>query len=191
MRLFIAIDIEDAIRDRIAEYVARMKQRGVAAKFVSKASYHITLKFLGETDRKTEIVNSLREVQGAALELSLRGVGFFPHERSPRVFWAGIEAGDELRRLAREISTAMAGLGFKEEGAFKPHLTLARAGSGNPHQGTRGAGPAFARLREVIASEAAPEFGTMTAREYFLFESRLKPSGAEYFKLEKFELASR
>ncbi len=188
MRLFVAIDIEEAIRERLAEYVARLKQRGAGARFVSALSYHVTLKFLGETQKKEEIVAALREVKVEPFDIAIRGVGFFPHERSPRVFWAGIEAGPQLRELADWTASAVEPLGFGKESAFKPHLTLAREGSGNPHRKARGADASLVRVHEIIASEPEAEFGTMTAREFFLFESRLKPSGAEYTKLERFEL---
>ncbi len=192
MRLFVAIDIDEAIRARISDYVARLKERGAGARFVSPASYHITLKFLGETNRRDEIVAALRETRVERFELSLRGTGFFPNERSPRVFWAGIEAPANLAQLAERISAAMEPMGFRREGAFKPHLTLARSGSGSPHQMAKGRSvPGFERVRELIRSEAQPEFGTMSADDFYLFESRLKPTGAEYLKLEKFELAHR
>jgi 2'-5' RNA ligase len=34
----------------------------------------------------------------------------------------------------------------------------------------------------------APDFGTMTAREFFLYQSQLSRSGARYTKLERFAL---
>ncbi len=192
MRLFVAIDIDEAIRQRIADYVALLKKRGAGVRFVSPASYHITLKFLGETDKLREIVEALRTVEVEQFELAVRGAGFFPNERSPRVFWAGIEAPNELRELADWTSSAVSPLGFGKESAFKPHLTLARSGSGSPHQRSKGrSAPGFERVRQLITSEPQPDFGTMSAREFFLFESRLKPTGAEYIKLERFDLVRR
>ena len=79
----------------------------------------------------------------------------------------------------------------KEEHAFNPHLTLARGGggSGSPHKQKRDrANRSFQRLQEKLAALPAPEFGTMTAREFFLYQSRLSPSGSKYTKLAEFSL---
>ena len=79
----------------------------------------------------------------------------------------------------------------KETRAFSPHLTLARGAgrSGAPHH-RRGDRPnaAFQRLQEKLASLPTPEFGTMTAREFFLYQSQLSPKGSKYTKLSSVKL---
>ena len=192
MRLFVGIDIDEAIRENLVRYVARMKQRAPDVRFVSAASYHVTLKFLGETSKVEEVRQALRKIELPQFEIAVRGTGFFPNERAPRIFWAGIHAGDELRELATAVSWMLADLGFEAEASFKPHLTLARSGSGRPKpQAGDKANPKFQRLRELTASEPEVQFGTMTAREFFLFESKLSPQGAQYSKVERFGLAAR
>ena len=83
-------------------------------------------------------------------------------------------------------------LGIEPEKApYKPHLTLARASmrsSGNPHQRLSGGTHVFQRLQDKLAAIAAPDFGTMTAREFFLYQSKLSPQGAQYTKIAKFAL---
>jgi 2'-5' RNA ligase len=105
------------------------------------------------------------------------------------VFWAGVDS-PALPRLAHEVDQALQPLGFPLDREFHPHLTLARNGSGRPRP-LRGERPheVFAQLPEIVASSPEPEFGTMTAREFFLYESRLSPSGPSYYKLEGFALA--
>jgi 2'-5' RNA ligase len=44
-------------------------------------------------------------------------------------------------------------------------------------------------LQQKLAALAPPEFGTMSAREFFLYQSRLSPKGSTYTKLAKFLLA--
>jgi 2'-5' RNA ligase len=46
----------------------------------------------------------------------------------------------------------------------------------------------FAGLNSKLSKFPAPEFGTMTAREFYLYESKLSPRGAQYTKIEKFAL---
>jgi 2'-5' RNA ligase len=80
----------------------------------------------------------------------------------------------------------------KEEHEFSPHLTLARGSgdSGTPRK-QKGDAPnrVFQRLQEKLAAMPAPEFGTMTAREFFLYQSQLSRSGSRYTKLQRFALS--
>ena len=190
MRLFVALDIDDAIQQKLDDYVRTLMPQVSGVRFVRSHTYHITLKFLGEVKQAEPIVEHLREVHHEGFPLAVGGVGFFPSERAPRVFWAGIEAPDALAELARSVHEALAPLGFAPERDFHPHLTLARNGSGRrrPVRGERSP-VAFAQLARIVASSPAPEFGTMTAREFFLYESKLSSSGPDYRKLEAFPLA--
>ena len=67
---------------------------------------HVTLKFLGEVaESKVEAIhNVLGEIRsGNAVALQFRGLGFFPNEKHPRIFWAGMEASPNLKTLAGDI----------------------------------------------------------------------------------------
>jgi RNA 2',3'-cyclic 3'-phosphodiesterase len=189
MRLFVALDIDEPILARLDDYVRTLMPRLPGIRFVRSNTYHITLKFLGEVPRAEPIVERLREVHHPGFAIAVRGVGFFPNHRAPRVFWAGIEA-PAMAGLAQRIGELLQPLGFAPEGEFHPHLTLARNGSGRPRPVHGERSPrAFAELVRLVTSAPAPEFGTMTAREFFLYESKLSPSGASYEKLARFELA--
>ena len=192
MRLFVGLDLDIAIRERLEMFVQRLKQQAPGIRFVSPDTYHLTLKFLGETNKVDEIRSALRKIEIPQFEVKVCDTGFFPNERAPRVFWAGIEAGEELRELATAVSWVLADLGFEAEASFKPHLTLARSGSGSPKpKAGDAANPKLKRLRELTASEPTIQFGTMTAREFFLYESRLSPQGAKYFKVDRYNLIAR
>ena len=88
------------------------------------------------------------------------------------------------------VDAALLPLGVeKESRAYSPHLTLARSGSGRPqHAAGDTSNRQFARLQEKLAARPAPDFGTMTAREFFLYQSKLMRGGAVYSKLTRFEL---
>jgi 2'-5' RNA ligase len=188
MRLFVALDIDEAILQRLDDYVRTLQPRLPGVRFVRSNTYHVTLKFLGEVPNAAAVRERLHEVHAASLQLSVSGVGFFPNSCAPRVFWAGIHA-PALPALAQAVDQSLAGLGFPLERDFHPHLTLARNGSGRPRP-VRGERPpqAFAQLPAIVASSPPPEFGTMTARQFYLYESKLSPSGAEYSKIAAFEL---
>jgi len=194
MRIFIGIDLDDEVRTKIARFLDGVRGFARDARWVHADSLHITLKFIGE--QKPEWVEAisehLRRVQGSAIELRLGGHGFFPTAKSPRVFWIGIQAGPELAELATTIDAAVAKLNIpREDRPFSPHLTLARAvgGSGSP-QWRKGDGPnsAFAVVQKRLAAMGDLEFGTMTAREFILYQSQPSPTGSKYTKLERFPL---
>ncbi len=196
MRLFVAIDIDDNIRSRIARFLEGMREFAPDVRWVRPESLHVTLKFIGEKsdDEAETIKRSLATIAADSFELIFRGYGFFPGARAPRVFWIGSEGGSKLTSLAATVDETLAQLGIqKEEHAFNPHLTLARGGggSGSPRKHkSDGLNHAFQRLQEKLAALPAPEFGTMTAREFFLYQSKLSPSGSKYTKLAGFGLRS-
>jgi RNA 2',3'-cyclic 3'-phosphodiesterase len=197
MRLFVALDIDDAIRSRIARFLDGVRGFAPEARWVQTESLHVTLKFIGEkTEEEVDSVKrELETIVAGTFDMSVRGCGFFPGARAPRVFWAGIEGGPKLTSLAAAVDERLARLDIpKEEHAFNPHLTLARgAGGGSPRQQEsklekdRSKRP-FERLQEKLEALPAPEFGTMTARAFFLYRSQLSPKGSKYTKLAEFGL---
>jgi RNA 2',3'-cyclic 3'-phosphodiesterase len=194
MRLFIALDIDDAIRERITRFVEGVQGFAPEARWVKPESLHVTLKFIGEQPEPAveQMKVALRSVNSSATEIQFRGYGFFPTAKSARVFWLGMETGPQLAALALAIDEKTAALGIpREDRTFSPHLTLARGsgGSGSPrwHKGD-GPNRTFARLQEKLGSLQSPEFGTMTPREFFLYQSQLSPKGSKYTKLERFAL---
>ena len=192
MRLFIALDIDDSIRERIALFLDGVRNFAPDARWVKPESMHVTLKFIGEQpDSALESIQRvLAGVAAAPSGIHFRGYGFFPTPKSARVFWIGMEAGPQLAALAASVDDTMGALRIpKEERPFSPHLTLARSagGSGAPHrQKNDGARRTFQHLQEKLAALPQPDFGTMTAREFFLYQSQLSPKGSKYTKLARF-----
>ncbi len=196
MRLFIALDIDDAIRERITRFVDGVRNFATDARWIKPESLHVTLKFIGEQPETAldRIRQAISEVRVPAANVHFRGYGFFPTVTAVRVFWIGMESGPQLQALAAAIDDKMPALGIpKEDRGFSPHLTLARGpgnrSSGSPH-GRQGDRPnrTFQLLQQKLAALPAPEFGTMTPREFFLYQSQLSPKGSTYTKLAKFAL---
>jgi RNA 2',3'-cyclic 3'-phosphodiesterase len=190
MRLFVALDIDSEIRRRIGEFRDQMRMLAPDVRWVGPETFHVTLQFLGETQKLDEIRRALQQVRSAAVSLAFRSAGFFPNPKSPRVFWIGIESDEHLQDLARSIGAALKPLGFERDaGPYKPHLTLARAGSGRPKP-VRGehSAPGLLAVRVKLEGLAPLDFGTMTAREFCLYESRLSPQGPQYTKLARYAL---
>ncbi|MGA9389005.1 MAG: RNA 2',3'-cyclic phosphodiesterase [Candidatus Sulfotelmatobacter sp.] len=194
MRLFVALDIDDTIRDRITRFLKEIHELAPDARWVRPESLHVTLKFIGEKseDEAEKIKEVLGTISGASIEMNFGGFGFFPESRAPRVFWIGIRANSELAALAEIVDEKLATLNIpKEQHAFNPHLTLARRGrgSGSPRwrKGDR-SNRSFQRLQEKLVASPALEFGKMTSREFSLYQSQLSSGGSKYTKLAKFGL---
>jgi RNA 2',3'-cyclic 3'-phosphodiesterase len=183
MRLFVALDIPEDVRSSLAALVSHLHPSCRSARWARIEGLHVTLKFIGEAspEKTAEINTALASIPSRApIPLSFRGLGFFPNERRPRVLWAGIEAGPDLAALAAAVETALAGLGIaRDERAFSPHLTLARFDT------PRG----LDALHAAILKAVHLEFGVSTAREFHLYQSVLKPGGAEYTRLATFSFA--
>jgi 2'-5' RNA ligase len=194
MRTFVALDLDPAIRHRIQNFIEEIHGLAPDLRWLSAESLHVTLKFIGEKpDAKvSQIVETLSSIRAEPFQLRFRGAGFFPTTKAARVFWIGIEAQDALIHLARAIDESLAKIGIaKEHRAFSPHLTVARASgrSGAPGR-SKGDNPnrLFAKLQDFLATRPAPDFGTLTAREFFLFRSHLSSKGSQYTKIAHFEL---
>jgi len=190
MRLFVALDIDPDIRERIGAFRNQMRMVAPDVRWVGPETFHVTLQFLGETKKVDEVRRALKEVKAEAMQLTFRGAGFFPNPKTPRVFWVGIESDQRLQTLADSVASATRPLGFERDvGPYTPHLTLARSGSGRPRP-IPGERPAsgLQRVREELAKLPPPDFGTMTAHEFFLYESHLSPAGARYEKRASYPL---
>jgi len=194
MRIFVALDIDAAIRQRIQLFMEGVREFAPDARWVRPESLHVTLKFIGEKSAESveAVKRALSSVQAASFGFTVHGCGFFPTPKAARVFWIGIEAGEQLMTLATAVDQATATVGItKEDHAFSPHLTLARGGGRSGAPGWRkndGPSKNFQILQEKLRALPAPEFGTMTVREFFLYESQLLSGGARYTKIAKFAL---
>ena len=193
MRIFIGIDLAPEVRAHIERFMEGIQGFAPDARWARPESLHITLKFIGEqTPQQVEaIAQRLQRVEPSAFEIRCGGYRFFPTAKAPRVFWIGIESGPELAELALSVDAAVAELGIpREERPYSPHLTLARANgrSGAPHRRKEdGPNNIFAALQKRLATMKL-DFGTMTAREFILYQSQLSASGSRYTRLQQFPL---
>lgn len=184
MRLFVGIEIPDALRRSLGETMLRLEGLGLEARFPRSAGLHVTLKFLGETapDQVEEIRSALAAVAArrSAFEIVVEGMGTFPERGRPRVVWAGVRDGSALYELQEDVEASLARLGFpRESRPFEPHLTLARLKSAR----------ATDELRRFLEREGATcKWGTFPVDEFQLIESRLHPEGAVYRKVVSFPL---
>jgi RNA 2',3'-cyclic 3'-phosphodiesterase len=183
VRLFVALDVPDVARRALAELISKLQPKSHGARWVRPENLHITLKFIGhvDSDRLLPIRHALSTIQSTGpIDLRFHGMGFFPNERRPRAVWCGIAASPNLAPLAAEIDRALAPLGVDAETRpFTPHLTLARF---KTDEGVAAVVHAANELKSY-------DFGHAVATDFHLYESLLKPSGAQYNRLASFPIA--
>ena len=124
-RLFVAIDLPAQLKIALTGFSRELP----AARWVSPAELHLTLRFIGEVDheRLSAIRSALSGISFAAFSLALRGVGHFPPGRRPRVLWVGMDPSQSLMLLQQELELALIEAGVTpDERRFSPHITLAR-----------------------------------------------------------------
>src|SRR4030081_2045765 len=158
MRIFIALDIPAEIRARLREYMERARLLAPEVRWARVEGLHVTLKFVGHVDDGVveQIKSALASIKAAPFDVKFAGIGFFPNPKAARVFWSGVDGGDHLPRLASMIDAALGKIGLQREAKpYRPHLPLARRSS-RP----------FRELQPLLA-DPQPQFGTMTAREFF------------------------
>ena len=107
----------------------------------------------------------------------VKGLGWYPNPHHPRVFWVGVDGGDALIKLVKDIDGAAAGSGIAtEDRPFNAHLTLARIKEPAPLQA----------LRSAIAQLESVEFGAFQVDRFYLFRSQPGSAGSIYTKLSEY-----
>lgn len=185
MRVFVALTPPPEMQRAVWDAFAPLRSREMPIKWVRPDGVHLTLKFLGEVaaGREAELVEALGQAtRGArAITLAVRGAGAFPHPRTPRVLWAGVEPDPAIEILADRIERSFAPLGFPSEGhPFRPHLTVGRTGRDTrPHDlaGVDG-------LLEGLAVEATAVLDSVD-----LIRSELRRDGAVYHRVHRERLS--
>lgn len=180
-RLFVAIDLGSAARQELRRAQDAARGAELSARWVDPAGAHLTLKFLGATDRALvgPLGAALRAVAArrAPFLLHTGELGAFPNGRRPRVIWLGLTGAlDQLSALQRELDSALVALGIPAEvRPFLPHLTLGRVRDGAPPP----APETFAAAAAAVDATDAP----VPVASVRLVRSELGPGGARYTTL--------
>ena len=126
MRLFIAVNFQDEIKDSLCDCIDRLKKVSVQGNFTRRENLHLTLAFLGETDRVPSARRAMDAAQGQPFELSFGDFGRF-YRRGGDIYWIGVKPNSALTALQKSLCAELRREGFSLEAReFKPHLTLGR-----------------------------------------------------------------
>lgn len=187
VRLFVACEVPDDVKDTIGEVIEGLRQKsGSAVRWIRPEGVHVTLKFLGEvpTKKLPAVKLAIQEavVGHSPFELEFSTIGTFGGREGLRIMWVGI-AGDVLRleALVKAVNAALAVVGFEpERRPFRPHLTLGRV---RDEISTR----QRAEIEVAVGKQSVPPASWRTA-QVSLMRSRLGPGGASYEVLATFPL---
>jgi 2'-5' RNA ligase len=182
VRAFLAFEVPDAVRRRLAAERDALRRDLPAARWTRPEAWHLTLKFLGESDPQalTDLMVGLRgALPGVGTARAhLRGSGFFPHPANPRVAWLGgsISGVEPILEIIEGAATTC-GLP-REKRPWSLHLTLARLRARWPRTA----------VEHFLEWGERTDLGTFACSEVVLFKSTLQPGGAVYTALERIEL---
>ncbi len=178
MRLFIALDLPWRLRERLA----LMAGSGIpGARWVSPENYHLTLRFIGETQahRAEDIDLALSVVRARGFSLILAGVGTFTKGGRVTALWVGVERNPQLDHLQNKIETALQRVGVEpERRRFTPHVTLARLDNA-----VEGKLAAFVQANNLFRAEP------VAVEHFTLFSSQLGKEQSVYTAEVEYELS--
>jgi RNA 2',3'-cyclic 3'-phosphodiesterase len=185
VRAFIAIELPNNVKEFLEETSSRLKRCGADVKWVRTAGMHLTLKFLGyvKIDVISIIQNELQPLfeHQISFPLMISSLGAFPALAKPRVIWSGLDDPNKMvTPLVSRLEDILEPLGFKsEKRPFTPHLTLGRVRSNKN----------ATDLIDTVRQSSEVSGPSFIADHAVLFESVLKPTGAEYFVIRSFDFS--
>ncbi len=175
IRAFIAVEIDESNKQKICGLISGLKKSEADAKWITEDQMHLTLKFLGNTDKSEiqKISDALSDIADNfnSFKINFSEIGAFPNMNRPAVIWLGIDKGAGILKMLNEkIETALEKIRFRQENReFKPHLTLARIRS-----------PKNTPNLIKLIKETSFNSGDNDSRinKLTLFQSALNPKGA-------------
>jgi 2''-5'' RNA ligase len=128
MRIFIAINLNDEIRNYLIEMIQALKTGAISGNFTHRENLHLTLAFLGElgADKVGLVKQAINRIDKGPFLLSFSGFGRFRRSGGD-IHWAGVNKSRELLDIQSQLVSELRKAGFVlENREFSPHLTLGR-----------------------------------------------------------------
>lgn len=126
MRLFVAINLSDEMKDALINAQNEMYDMGIRGNYTKEENLHLTLAFIGEYPDAEPVMDALSAVSFTPFDISLDGIGSFGS-----LWWAGMKDSPALTAVVRRVRRALAenDIPFDRK-RFSPHITLIRKPSG-------------------------------------------------------------
>ena len=131
-RLFVAIPIPDEAARAVQTAIEPWQRLLPEVRWVSRANWHVTVRFLGATDptlmRWIRQRLALVSATTAPFDTRIDGVGAFGSLLAARVLWAGIDDAEErMAALAGATQDSLASELAPASRSFTPHVTVGRS----------------------------------------------------------------
>lgn len=175
MRLFVAIELSDAVRTALQRVQDSLRRRCEGVRWVRMDQVHLTVKFLGEVrdDSVAQVSEAISRGAAAAaqFDMEVAACGCFPPRDTVRVIWAGVrEQSGALLRCVETTEAELEAIGFeRERRRFSAHLTLGRVRDDR----------SGSSLREAV-DKAELRAVDQAVKSVVLMSSVLSPQGPTY-----------
>jgi len=177
VRLFFAVDLPKEIKREVLTLAKQGEDN--RWRWTPEENIHLTLIFLGYLDEGL-LPTIIKTAESAlynfqSLKINCQSIIYGP-ENVRRMIWLMFEKNSALEKLKNDLENALLknGINFKMENReFKPHITLARLKS----------------MEQKPKNKIEKNYQkSIPVEEIALFMSELKPAGAQYTPLQKFQL---
>ena len=122
MRLFIAIQLNEEMRNLLGDIQDSYRRMAVRGNYTPAENLHLTLAFIGEYDDPDKVLEALEAVSFQPFRISLDRTGCFGD-----LHWAGIADSPQLDNLVKQIRHALANAGIPfDKKRFRAHITFLR-----------------------------------------------------------------
>jgi 2'-5' RNA ligase len=166
-RLFTALEIPADVATTLTLHRGGL----TGARWIDPADYHVTLRFLGDVDRRTanDVDAFLGDIAAPPLDIVIDALASFGGDR-PRSLIARVQPTKALTELQADLERLMRRLGLPAEARkFAPHVTLARLRDTSPVE-----------LAHALALHPIVKPIAFTARRFALMSSRDSTGGGPY-----------
>ena len=101
MRLFVAIEFDDRIKDELCMIQKRLRMQGMKGRYTTRENMHLTLAFIGEYGDPEQVADILNEIVLEPVKLTLDGFGTFGD-----LYWIGLKEDAGLNANVKRIRRA-------------------------------------------------------------------------------------
>lgn len=183
-RIFVAIDISEDARQKVAQYVADLRGdiAGKVATWTHPEKLHLTLRFIGncEEEELPKVIDAARSAAESIRPFTIKivGTGVFPNKRKARVLWLGIDdKTDQMTKAVNIFDTIYDLDPQSDREVFSPHLTIARIKD-------------RVRGKELVNQHLNSNFepAEFDVLEIVVYESQLLSAGSVYSVVSRYPL---
>ena len=131
MRVFIAVEFEDRVKQYLKEVQDIVKTTTYNGNFTHYKNFHLTIKYIGEiyNGEFQELCHCIDDICSATSPFSIKlgDIGFF-NKKTTNIVWVGIVKGKEqVMRLHKRTDRETNRSGFAPElRKFRPHVTVGK-----------------------------------------------------------------